>query len=68
MSEQDQAQGGFPHNKSGTMPEPDLPAGDKHPPSPGEDGDRVTEEGVAGQGLGQISGGRAGGRNSRSSQ
>jgi hypothetical protein len=45
----EQKQGGFPQNESKGQ-DPYSTTGDGHPPRPGEKG---TEEGVAGQGLGQ---------------
>lgn len=63
MSDQ-QNQGGFPQNESGGQ-EPYSTTGDGHPPRPGEQG---TQEGVAGQGLGQggqEGGGRSGGGSSQ---
>ncbi len=54
----EQNQGGFPQNESKGQ-DPYSTTGDGHPPRPGEKG---TEEGVAGQGLGQGgSGGSEGG-------
>jgi hypothetical protein len=59
MSEQDE--GGFPQNKSQGQ-DPNSTTGDGHPPRPGEIG---SEEGTAGQGLGQGgSTGRSGGEQS----
>lgn len=46
-------EGGFPQNESRGQ-DPDSTTGDGHPPRPGEKG---SEEGVAGQGLGQSGGG-----------
>ena len=45
----EQKQGGFPQNESRGQ-DPNSTTGDGHPPRPGEQG---TQEGVAGQGLGQ---------------
>ena len=63
MAEQ---QGGFPQNQSGRQ-EPYSTTGDGHPPRPGEEeysttgdghpprtGERRTQEGMAGQGTGQV--------------
>lgn len=60
-------EGGFPQDKTSGQ-EPYSTTGDGHPPRPGEKG---TEEGVAGQGLGQDgggseSGGKEGGGSSQS--
>ncbi len=65
MSEQ--REGGFPQNQTGGTTEPYSTTGDGHPPRPGEEafsttgdghpprtGERQTQEGMAGQGLGQI--------------
>jgi hypothetical protein len=55
----EQNQGGFPQNESGGKgQDPYSTTGDGHPPRPGEQG---TEEGVAGQGLGQGGQGGSGG-------
>ncbi len=49
-------QGGFPQNQSGGGDKPAdySTTGDGHPPRPGEKG---TQDGMAGQGLGQEGGG-----------
>ena len=55
----EQNQGGFPaDNQRGQGQDPNSTTGDGHPPRPGELG---TEEGVAGQGLGQGGGSSQGG-------
>ncbi|HEX8494633.1 MAG TPA: hypothetical protein VF658_17440 [Pyrinomonadaceae bacterium] len=53
----EQNQGGFPQNQPRGQ-DPNSTTGDGHPPRPGEKG---TEEGVAGQGLGQGGGSSQGG-------
>ncbi|MEJ7578618.1 MAG: hypothetical protein WKF74_16600 [Pyrinomonadaceae bacterium] len=50
MSEQKNSQGGFPKNQTG-KPEEYSTTGDGHPPRTGE---RTTQEGMAGQGTGQM--------------
>lgn len=50
MSEQRNNQGGFPKNQSG-KPDEYSTTGDGHPPRTGE---RNTQDGMAGQGTGQI--------------
>lgn len=50
-------EGGFPQNESRGQ-DPDSTTGDGHPPRPGE---RGSQEGVAGQGLGQSGSGGGGG-------
>ncbi|MBA3438917.1 MAG: hypothetical protein H0T92_03495 [Pyrinomonadaceae bacterium] len=78
MSKQQDNQGGFPQSQSGAQ-EPYSTTGDGHPPRPGEEaysttgdghppresviGERSTQEGMAGQGTGQMTGsGTPGGR------
>ena len=77
MSKQQGSQGGFPQNQSHTE-EPYSTTSDVHPPRPGEEaysttgevhpplkseGERSTQEGMAGQGTGQMTGsGTPGGR------
>lgn len=56
MAEEKDMQGGFPQQQSQEA-EPYSTTGDGHPPRTGE---RSTQEGVAGQGLGQM-GGQSGG-------
>ncbi len=52
MTEQKKDQSGFPQNQPRTSDEHST-TGDGHPPRTGE---RATQEGTAGQGLGQMSG------------
>ena len=52
MAEQKQNQGGFPQNQT-TGQDTYSTTGDGHPPRPNE---RVTQEGMAGQGTGQMGG------------
>lgn len=83
MSKQQGSQGGFPQNQSGAQ-EPYSTTGDGHPPRPGEEaysttgdghppresemGERSTQEGMAGQGTGQMTGsGTPGGRSGSTS-
>ncbi len=49
MSQERNSGGGFPQNES-RVQDPNSTTGDGHPPRPGEIG---SQEGVAGQGLGQ---------------
>lgn len=60
----DEQQGGFPQNESQGQ-DPYSTTGDGHPPRPGEQG---TQEGVAGQGLGQGSDEESGGSGGGSGQ
>ena len=57
MAEQQGKQGGFPQNQSGGQ-DTHSTTGDGHPPRPGEPGfgEGRSQEGMAGQGTGQMGG------------